>query len=189
MSLANQTLSREDIINLLRKLAEDLGRKSISGEVYLVGGAVMVLAFSSRESTRDIDGIFKPTEEFRGSILRLASELDLDQSWLNDAVKGYLSEKADFVEDGMPQFENLVVKRGSDDFIFAMKALSARMADYGQEKSNDLKDLEFLVERLKVRSLESGMKIIEKYYAPHLIRPNTRFFLEEAIRNVFGLVE
>ena len=52
-----------------------------------------MLVYNARNSTHDIDAIFKPSSEFREIIAEIAEENDLDSDWLNDGVKGFLNEK------------------------------------------------------------------------------------------------
>jgi methylmalonyl-CoA mutase cobalamin-binding subunit len=53
-------LTRDDIQGLLHELAEELQRRGITAEVFLVGGAAMVLAYDRERATRDLDAIFEP---------------------------------------------------------------------------------------------------------------------------------
>jgi len=60
-----QSLSKQDVIGLFHELSNALEARSITGELYIVGGAAMMLAYNCRESTFDIDGVFHPTDDFR----------------------------------------------------------------------------------------------------------------------------
>jgi methylmalonyl-CoA mutase cobalamin-binding subunit len=55
-------LSRDDIVNLLEELANELATQGIHGDLFLVGGAAMALAYSTRRATRDLDAIFEPKQ-------------------------------------------------------------------------------------------------------------------------------
>lgn len=51
----------------------------------------MALAYDARRATRDLDAVFAPTAVVRESAAAVAkNHHDLDEDWLNDAVKGYL---------------------------------------------------------------------------------------------------
>ena len=54
---------------------------------------VMVLAFNARLSTKDVDGVFRPAEPIRELARRIAEEQHLPVHWLNDGVKGFVSER------------------------------------------------------------------------------------------------
>jgi len=51
----------------------------------------MCLAYGGRESTKDTDAAFMPTQIIRKLSLEIAEEENLPVAWLNDAVKGYLN--------------------------------------------------------------------------------------------------
>ena len=50
---------------LFHALNGELGKKDVVGEIGLCGGAVMCLVFKARAATKDVDAIFKPTQEIR----------------------------------------------------------------------------------------------------------------------------
>lgn len=53
-------LEHEQIIRALARLAEHLRERGVEGEICLLGGTVMVLAFGARTSTKDVDAVFEP---------------------------------------------------------------------------------------------------------------------------------
>ena len=62
---AGLSLTREQIIAALCALSDELGQKSVTGEICLFGGTVMVLAFTARLTTKDVDALFQPTQVIR----------------------------------------------------------------------------------------------------------------------------
>ena len=85
-----KVLSRDRIRELLGALDQELGRRSVVGEVGLLGGAVMCLVFQARESTKDVDAVFAPTREIRDAVRAVAHAHGVPDDWLNDAAKGFL---------------------------------------------------------------------------------------------------
>src|SRR5688572_17461793 len=83
-------MTQEEILRALRLLNDELSREGIKGEVGIVGGAAMVLAFNARESTRDVDAVFAPTDKVRAAAARVAAAEALPADWLNYAAKGYM---------------------------------------------------------------------------------------------------
>ena len=84
---------RDAILGALRRLAELLRERGVQGEVCLLGGAVMVLAFRARPATRDVDAIFEPASLVRELSRRVAAEQDLPEDWLNNGAKGFMSAR------------------------------------------------------------------------------------------------
>jgi len=87
------TFTREEILEGLQRLGELAQEKGITVQLTLVGGAVMVLAFDARLSTRDVDVFIRSPREarvVRELAKRVTGERDWNDDWLNDAAKGYL---------------------------------------------------------------------------------------------------
>lgn len=86
-------LTKEEIIEALKRLGE-LAEQQVSPiELVLMGGAVMVLVYNTRVSTRDVDAlILDPPEArtVRSLVKQVAHEYNLPEDWLNDGAKGYL---------------------------------------------------------------------------------------------------
>ena len=84
-------LSGNDLRRLLHALGEELAAEGVRGDLFIVGGAAMALAYSTRRSTRDIDGVFEPKQVIYDAARRVAARHPgLPDDWLNDAVKGFL---------------------------------------------------------------------------------------------------
>lgn len=87
------TFSREEIQGGLKRLGELAQAQGLHVQLTLVGGAVMVLGYQARQSTRDVDAvILSPPEArlVRKLAKRVAEECDWPEDWLNDGAKGYL---------------------------------------------------------------------------------------------------
>src|SRR5687768_6127456 len=90
---SGSALTREAILRALSSLSEELGKEGVIGEICLFGGTVMILAFTARLSTKDVDALFQPTTLIRDLARRIAEEQRLPADWLNDGVKGYVSSR------------------------------------------------------------------------------------------------
>jgi hypothetical protein len=61
--------------------------------------------------------------------------------------------------------------------MLAMKCMSARL----EEESQDRNDIDFLIDRLNLKNLESIIEIVLKYYPPDSIQPKMQYLLEELL--------
>jgi len=90
-----RTLTADEIRAALGRLGELASGAGEEIHLVALGGVVMVLAYGHRESTRDVDAVFRrprPTAPIRRWAIRVAQEHSLPIDWLNDGVKGYVGE-------------------------------------------------------------------------------------------------
>ncbi len=167
--------SADDIRRRLDLLSEELGAVQVEGELYLVGGAVMCLAFDARPATRSIDALFRPTREVREAAARVADRAGVPRGWLNDAVKGFLDERGDF--DPFLALPNLSVFIARPEYLLAMKCASMRLA----EEFRDLDDVRYLLRYLNVTSVDQALEIVTRYVDEDRLMPKTRLALEELL--------
>ena len=173
--MTKSKLTKTDILRLFELLDAELGAKGVQGELYLVGGAVLCLVFDAREATRDVDAFFKPTRHMREAAARVAASAGVPDSWLNDAVKGYLSPHGEY--DSFIELEHLRVFVAQPAYLFAMKCVAMRLG----EEFSDLDDVRFLLRYLNVSTAEEAMTIVLRYFDKKQIPPKTGFALEELL--------
>lgn len=167
--------SAADIRRLLHLLDEELAEAGVEGELYLVGGAVMCLAFDARPATRDVDALFRPVREIREAAVRVAARAGVPSTWLNDAVKGFLDEHADF--DPFLELPHLRVFVARPEYLLAMKCASMRLG----EEFRDLDDVRYLLRYLNVTSADEALAIVTQYFEEEQLMPKTRLALEELL--------
>ncbi len=169
------SLTRADIRRLLDMLNEDLRQTGAQAEIFVVGGAVMCLAYGTRASTQDIDALFQPAGLVREAAARVAVRANLDPQWLNDAVKGYLSEKADFAP--FLELDHLRVMVAQPEYLLAMKCLAMRIG----AESHDEADVRYLLRHLDIDSYERALAVITNYYPLERFPQKTLYALEEIL--------
>jgi hypothetical protein len=168
-------LTKTDILRLFALLDRELEKDNCLGELYVVGGAVMCLALDARDSTKDVDAFFKPTKAIREAAARVAARAEVASDWLNDAVKGFLSERGEFV----PYLErpHLRVYVAEPHYLLAMKCAAMRIG----EEFHDLDDVRYLLRHLNVSSLDQAMEIVSRFFDEDRLHPKTRLALEELL--------
>ena len=168
-------LEKADIRRLFVLLDAELAARDVSGELYLVGGAVMCLALDARAATADVDAFFKPARAVREAAARVALAAGIPDTWLNDAVKGYLSPRGDF--DDYLELPHLRVFTARPEYLLAMKCAAMRLG----EGFHDLDDVRFLLRFLNITTAHEAMAIVTRYFDERQLLPKTRLALDELL--------
>ena len=172
-------LTREQILAAFTALNEKLRLRDTQGELALLGGAVMLLAFRARLSTKDVDAIFSPTSEIRAAAAEVAQELGLEADWLNDGAKGFVSPQAQFVEADLPRFSHLRITYPIPEYLLAMKVLASRVeSDF---ERGDRADIVTLCGLLGLQDADEVMAIVLRYYSPERVSPRAVFLVREIL--------
>jgi hypothetical protein len=175
-------LTRATILEAFQQLSGELAKKEIVGELCVVGGTAMVLAFNARGSTKDVDAIFEPSAAVRGAAQVVARNLSLPEDWLNDAAKGFLSPSADFAPIDALDLPNLRVQAPTPEYMLAMKVLSARTGV--SEERGDPHDIAFLIRLLGLKDADAVMAIVERYYDRSRILPRSSYLVDQILEEM-----
>jgi hypothetical protein len=163
-------MQREEIVTALTALGACLSERGIEGEIYIVGGAAIAMAFDARRATRDVDAVFEPKREVYAAADEVGAELGLPPGWLNDGVKGFVAgpdaEAATALE--VPGLRVLVA---SPRILLAMKVLAHRIGE-------DDEDVRLLARELGLADADSVLTVAEEVYGDRLDAA-ARFFVEE----------
>lgn len=173
--MKSRSLGKAGIERLFRQLNQELQDESVQGELYLVGGAVMCLVYQARASTRDLDAFFKPSKQLRIAAARVAQKNDIPENWLNDGVKGFLSEYGTFTR--YLELSNLKVFAADPSYLLAMKCLSARIG----EEFHDIDDIRYLLRYLNIDHNAEAKAVITRYYPLEKFPQKTLYLLEELL--------
>jgi hypothetical protein len=166
-------VTRDEIIEALTGVGRILDRRGLTGELYLVGGAAITLAYDARRSTRDVDAVFEPKIAVYEAADEVAREQDLPPGWLNDAVKGFLAgpdPEAATVLD----VPGLRVMAASPRMLLALKVLAHRVGE-------DDEDVRLLARELGLTEATDVLELAEETFGDRL-EPAARFFVEELFR-------
>jgi hypothetical protein len=172
------TLTREEILRALGALSDELGKQGIVGEICLFGGTVMILAFTARLTTKDVDAIFQPAATIRDLGRRIAAQQDLPANWLNDGVKGFVSVNHETTTGELPQFPHLRLTMPVPEYLLAMKCMAARIGGAPGEEPTDVSDIIFLIRHLKLKSPEEVLDLVGRYYSAERVPVKTQYLVE-----------
>ena len=168
-------LTKQQILSLFDQLNAELQTDNVVGELYLVGGAVMCIAFNERPATKDVDALFVPKRRIREIAQKMAANADLPTDWLNDAVKGFLSESGDF--DSFIELSHLKVFTARPQYLLAMKCLSMRLGP----EFHDETDVRYLLRYLNIETFERAVQTITVYYPFERFPKKTLYALGELL--------
>ena len=168
-------LTAADIRRLFELLNNELAKSDTQGELALVGGAVMCIAFNARESTRDVDALFKPAAEVRAAAARVGPRVGAPPDWLNDAVKGFISPAAEF--EPWLDLPHLKVSTARPEYMLAMKCAAMRLGEGFQ----DLDDVRYLLRYLNITAVDAALEVVTRYFDADRLPAKTRLALEELL--------
>lgn len=168
-------LTKHDLLRLFAMLDEELATTNTRAELYLVGGAVMCLALDARDATRDVDAWFQPVAIVRQAAARVAERAAVPHDWLNDAVKGYLSTRGDYV----PFLErpHLTVFVAVPEYLLALKCMAMRLGAEFQDES----DVRFLLRLLDLHTADDALEVVGRYFDPAGVPLKSRLALQELL--------
>lgn len=157
-------LTIERVSALLAELGERLAGRGIEGEIYVVGGAAMMLAYDRTRVTRDIDAVGVPQEEIDLEVRAMAADhRDLDSDWLNARVLPLLPRGVDGERLQVLGGPGLTVNVASPKWMLAMKARAAR-------GRRDLDDIWVLCQILSIRAVDDVWTICHSAWGDVMIR-------------------
>ena len=166
-------LTKADIRRLFDLLNEQMRLDGLEGEVYLVGGAVMCLVFNARPATKDVDAYFHPARKIREAAAKVGAKAGVKEDWLNDAVKGYFSDKGEY--DTFLELSHLRVFTARPEYLLAMKCLAMRIG----EEFHDLDDIRYLIRYLNLKTWQEARDVVTRFYPLERFPQKTLYALEE----------
>lgn len=166
-------LGREELVGLLTEIGEVLADRGVKGHLFVVGGAAMALAYDTRRSTRDLDGVFVPKDVVAEVAEAVGARHGLEPGWLNDAVQG-------FVPDDDPDATTLIDTGGiavtvtSPRYLFATKVMASRV-------ERDADDLLALFDLSGYRDADEALADAERRYGRQPLPAKAGFLLREVL--------
>jgi hypothetical protein len=164
-------LSGDDLRSLLTELGEDLAKRGLRGDLFVVGGAAMALAYDTRRATRNVDAVFEPKAAVYAAARRVAARHGLPDNWLNDAVEGFLlgddpEATVAFTHPGVR------VRVASPFSLFVLKIMAARV-------ERDADDIAALWQLCGFTAADQALDLVQRTYPELRLQPKVQYLLEE----------
>lgn len=165
-------MDRAEILDALTDLARELDRRGVQGEMYVVGGAAVALAYNARRSTKDVDAVFEPKLEIYDAAGAVADRRGLPAGWLNDAVKGFLAGDDPHAQPVL-ELPGLRCLSASPRALLALKVLAHRAGE-------DEDDVRLLASELGLTTATEVLEVAERVYGDRLAA-GARFFVQQLL--------
>lgn len=162
--------TREKIVELLTELGQLLQDRGIEGEIYLVGGGAMLLGYSRSTVTKDLDGIYTPSEiieEIADQMAAARPDLALMPGWLNSQVLPLLPRVQDSGAWQALELPGLTVTVASPEHLLAMKARASRGV-------RDFIDVAVLTDILQITTLNEVWEVCESVWGFDVFSPESK---------------
>ena len=164
--------TREELVQLLEELGVELDSRGIRGELFVVGGAAMSLAFDSRRLTTDVDAVFEPKTVIADAARVVASRHpELDDDWVNDAMKGFLPG-TDSTQQVILDVPGVRVSVPSPEYLLATKIRASRI-------DRDEDDITFLANMIGLRTSDAVLDVVDRFYPRAQLPPKIQFFVQQ----------
>ncbi len=135
-----------DLNKELRKKLKKQVPKDFKIDLYVVGGACVVVTLHSRESTMDIDALWQKSGVIQDVINAVGDLNGLGHTWCNDNFRMTASytDKIILYSRLYKEFDRLRVYMAKPELLLAMKLISFRVT-----KPQDIEDAKGLVKYLR----------------------------------------
>lgn len=181
-------LRKADILRALHKIDARARDAGVLVDLSIYGGAALALVFDLRLATRDVDAVVHGAPEFiRRLAAQIAEEEGWPTDWLNDGVKGFVSDREKM--QLMAAFQasaagGLRVHTPAPEYLFAMKCMAMRPE--GIDGSHDVSDIEALAHIIGLTDVSAALSLVEAFYPAARIPPKVRFGVEEIMERVLA---
>ncbi len=111
----------------------------------------------------------------RAAAARVALRAGFPPDWLNDGVKGFLSERGAF--SPFLERDHLRVMVAQPEYLLAMKCLALRLG----AEFHDEDDVRYLLRHLNIDRYEQAIAVVTRFYPLERFPRKTLYALEELL--------
>lgn len=178
-------------VQWLQKLFSEMGRLCAEQgkqlEIALYGGSALILDFSYRQSTHDVDYcVLKGNPmDVRDIALQACEKMGIGNKariLIRDDVSDFISDHADHLlhgDYGASARGGLRIFKASPQYILSMKILSMRNA----LETHDVRDVWELCKACGIKTAEDASDLVAKFYPSARIPRRNQLILEDLIES------
>lgn len=178
-------------VQWLQKLFSEMGRLCAEQgkqlEIALYGGSALILDFSYRRATHDVDYcvVKGDPRDVRDIALQACEKMGISSKarvLIRDDVSDFISDNADHIlhgDYGNTSRGGLRIFKASPQYILSMKILSMRSA----LETHDVRDVWELCKACGIQSSEEAVELVSKFYPSTRIPRRNQLILEDIIES------
>ena len=176
-----KNLTKEDILAGLTRLSELAQKENVTLEVSIYGGALMMLAYDARQTTKDVDAIIRPPDVGRRLVAKVAQERGWHDDWLNDDVKQFVSmvETRDAWTPPGLNAPAIKITKPTAKYLLAMKVMACRKSLPGY--AGDETDIAFLLKKMTLKNASEVERIVDQYFPDTVLPAATLAVIEKLL--------
>jgi hypothetical protein len=165
--------TQESVEEALAALVSELLAAGAEATIRVVGGAAVALQVGREAVTSDIDALYASSPEVKAAIERIAEARNWPRTWLNDAVKMYVSHYDDAADWTLRTEEGgVVILVARPKLLLAMKLRAGR-------GRRDAEDIDRLLDACVIASVAAAVELFNSYYPQDEIAAPAKLQLEE----------
>ena len=185
-------LGKDDIIKYLKcfdyELNKLLNKRKVKSwfmfDIYIFGGAAILLSTDARRLTQDIDVFYIEDSCLEEAAVKVAERFGLDRKWINTSIKTSKSYSNELLKFCEPCFTELNLHRcrlykAPLSLLLCMKLIAFRT----DERTHDVEDIETVIKTLENLNIKVNADFIysefDRYFLSRdKIGDNARSFIE-----------
>ena len=185
-------LTKKNLDLYLKEVAKEyrkLNRNGMHAEIIIVGGGSILINYSFRLSTTDIDAYTQTSTSFKEAVNRVSDKHALPNGWLNSDFRhteSYSDKLVQYSEYYTTFYNMLDIRTITREYLIAMKLKS------GRKYKNDLSDivgiLDEHIQRNDPISFEQIQKAYEQLYGEwDTLTNDTTVFISSLFKNTINI--
>jgi hypothetical protein len=150
-------MDRAESVSALEELSELLNERGVNARIYVVGGAAMSLAFSSRYATADDDVDASPIDDVMSVAREVAHRRGIPEDWLNLSAKQFVPAFKSPEWRPVSRVGNVEIVAADERAMLAMKFRASR-------PSRDFEDIKFLLDLCGISCESDAVSLYKEYF-------------------------